>query len=147
MSIFFSTIFICLIVGAVVFLYAQYNIQLKRALGKEPSAGISLARKTFPDKSASSTLSDTQWKAVKVKTDLMCCRSAENMRGQVFLVSEAPEFPLKNCSSKECLCRYIHMNDRREGDDRRETTEFLKELSSQQKKNRRKIEDRRQVNI
>lgn len=144
MSIFITTFFICLIVGASVFFYIQYQIQLGKALGREPSAGVSLARKSFANKSALAASSNTQWKAVKVQPGLMCCQAAESMRGRVYLVAEAPDFPLKKCKSKECKCRYIHMNDRREGEDRRETTEFLIRMSDFQQEDRRKLKDRRQ---
>ena len=138
MSIFFFTFFICLIAGAVIFLYVQYNIQLNKALGREPASGVSLARRSSPDKTAASPSPNSQWKAVKVKTGLMCCRPAESMRDQLYLVSEAPGFPLENCKAKDCQCRYIQMNDRREGSDRRETTEFLKKERQQQEEERRR---------
>lgn len=147
MSVFFTTFFICLIVGASVFFFVQYQIQLRKALGMERSAGVSLARKSFEHKAAQRGASNTQWKAVKVQPGLMCCQTAESMRGRIYLVAEAPDFPLKKCQSKECKCRYIHMNDRREGDDRRETTEFLIKMNNFQGQERRKTKDRRQVNL
>lgn len=144
MSIFFTTVFICLIAGAAFFLYVQYHIQLRKARGMDRSPGVSLAPKLFADQAAQAVSANTQWRAVKVQTGLMCCQAAESMRGRVYLVAEAPNFPLKKCESRECKCRYIHLNDRREGDDRRETTEFLIRMNNFQGQERRRTQDRRQ---
>ena len=144
MSIFFTTVFICLIAGSAFFLYVQYHIQLRKAQGMDLSPGVSLAPKSFADQAAQAELTNTQWKAVKVHTGLMCCQVAESMRGRVYLVAEAPSFPLKKCESRDCKCRYIHLNDRREGDDRRETTEFLIRRNKFEGQDRRKTKDRRQ---
>ena len=140
MSIFFFTTFICLMLAIVVFFYVQYQIQLRKAQGKQPSAGVSLSPRPAPVTAAST---DTRWKAVKVKVDLMCCKPAERISEQVFLVAEAPQFPLKNCDSTDCQCRYVHLTDRRDGGDRRESTLFLKDHYLQNEKDRRKLKDRR----
>ena len=141
----FTFIFIILLVllaAGAIFLFIQYNIQLNIATGKT-SPNDKLSRVKSPVYSSSS--STTRWKAVKVKTGLMCCKSAERIRGKVFLTAEAPVFPLKDCKVKGCECRYIHMNDRREGDDRRESTEFITDLYNLHGKDRRKINDRRKI--
>lgn len=143
MSIFITTFFICLIVGACFFLYVQYHIQLRKAQGMNLSPGVSLAPKSFAGRTAQAVLTNKQWRAVKVHPGLMCCDAAESMRGRVYLVAEAPSFPLKKCESKGCECRYIHLNDRREGDDRRETTEFLVKMNNFEGQERRKTRDRR----
>lgn len=123
-----------------IFLYVQYNIQLNLATGKTSSNQQFKRNRSQAFKPASS---DTRWKAVKVKTGLMCCKAAEKMRSQVYLSADAPVFPLESCQSKNCECRYIHMDDRREGDDRRESTEFLNDLYDMHDKDRREIKDRR----
>lgn len=140
MSTFITTILIVLLIAAGIFLFVQYGIQLKKATGRASSTTKIAARKSTPTQSTSST---TQWKAVKVKTGLMCCKRAERMRGQVFLTAEAPTFPLKDCKVKTCECKYLHIDDRRDGDDRRESTEFLNDLYDLHNKDRRKIKDRR----
>ena len=133
-----------LLVGACVYLYLQYNILLEKAMGKGASATLPVARKPAARKSRPE---DTQWKAVKVKTGLMCCQRAEKMRGEVFLIADAPGFPLKDCKVDGCECKYIHMDDRRDGDDRRESTEFLEDLFGLHRKNRRKNGDRRAMTL
>lgn len=144
MFTFIIIILIVLLVAGGVFLYVQYNIQLNLATGNT-SSNKKLKRDKFPVYKSSS--SDTRWKAVKIKTGLMCCKAAERMRSQVYLTTEAPVFPLEDCKVKSCQCKYIHMNDRREEDDRRESTEFLDDLYDMHNKDRRKIKDRRKSNL
>lgn len=146
MSVFFTTLFICLVAGAAVFLYVQYHIQLKKARGSERSPGVSLARRSFASNSVKPVSQGTSWRAVKVKTGLMCCQAAERLSGRVYLVTDAPDFPLKKCDSQECECRYVYMNDRRDGEERRETTEFLIKMNKFKDDERRKTKDRRQQN-
>jgi hypothetical protein len=143
----FTFIFIILIVllaAGGIFLFVQYNIQLNLATGKT-SPNEKIKHDKSPDYKPSS--STTRWKAVRIKTGLMCCKAAERMRSQVYLSAEAPTFPLEGCKSKGCECKYIHMNDRRETDDRRESTEFLNDLYDMHDKDRRKIKDRRISNL
>ena len=144
MFTFIFIILIVLLVAGGIFLYVQYNIQLNLATGK-----TSPNKKIKRDKSQvlKSSSSKTSWKAVKVKTGLMCCEAAEKMRSQVYLSADAPVFPLEDCKVKGCQCRYIHMNDRREEDERRESTEFLNDLFDMHDKDRRKIKDRRKSNL
>ena len=143
MFTFIIIILIALLAAVGIFLYVQYNIQLNLVTGKT-SPNIKSKRDKFP---AYKPSSDTRWKAVKVKTGLMCCKAAEKMRSQVYLSAEAPVFPLEGCKVKSCQCRYIHMSDRREEDDRRESTEFLDDLYDMHDKDRRKIKDRRKSNL
>ena len=143
----FTLVFIVLFVLLVAvggFLYVQYQIQLNLATGKTSPKKKNQRNKLLSPKATSSS---TQWKAVKVKAGLMCCKEAEKMRSQIYLTAEAPAFPLEGCKAKKCECKYIHMNDRREGDDRRESTDFLNDLYDMHDKDRRKIKDRRKTNL
>ena len=63
--------------------------------------------------------SSTQWRAVKIASGLLCCDAVEKMAGQVFLASESPQLPLEGCSEDDCRCKYVHLEDRRSGGDRR----------------------------
>ena len=63
--------------------------------------------------------SSTQWRAVRIAPGLICCDAVGKLADQVFLASESPTLPLGNCSQKDCRCKYIHLEDRRSGGDRR----------------------------
>ena len=58
--------------------------------------------------------------AVSVAAGPKCCNEALELKGRRFLSAAAPNIPLPNCDGKSCGCRFIHFEDRREGEDRRE---------------------------
>ena len=76
------------------------------------------SKKTLPTSSLADR-SDTQWRAVKIAPGLICCGAAGRLTDQVFLSKEAPQLPLDGCTEKDCRCKYVHMDDRRSGGDRR----------------------------
>ena len=139
MFTFIFYLLVILFIAAGVFLYIRYNIEINKAQNRTPERQVRKARKPVLAQASS----DTQWRAVKMKPGLMCCRVAEVMRGKVFLASEAPTFPLKECKQKECSCKYTHLEDRRDEDDRRQATEYLDELYDMHQKDRRKSKGRR----
>jgi hypothetical protein len=57
--------------------------------------------------------------AVSIKPGAYACSQANEMAGQRFLATEAPEIPLPDCQSSNCECHFVHHNDRRAGKDRR----------------------------
>jgi len=63
--------------------------------------------------------SSTQWSAVKIAPGLISCGAAGKLAGKVFLSRESPQFPLDGCTEKDCRCKYVHLDDRRDGSDRR----------------------------
>ncbi len=63
--------------------------------------------------------SSTQWRAVKIAPGLISCGAAGKLADKVFLSSESPRLPLDGCSEQDCRCKYVHLDDRREGGDRR----------------------------
>ena len=67
----------------------------------------------------SETRETTRWRSVKISPGTNRCEYASILSGKVFLLSEAPPLPLVNCGEANCSCRYIHLDDRRSGADRR----------------------------
>ncbi len=61
----------------------------------------------------------TRWRAVRIKPGLICCDAASRIGDEVFLASESPKLPLEGCGERNCQCKYIHLEDRRSGGDRR----------------------------
>jgi len=65
-------------------------------------------------------LTDTSpFHAVSIKTGEKACAAAREISGKRFLSSAAPRLPLPGCDVRECQCRFVHHNDRRNGKDRR----------------------------
>jgi hypothetical protein len=57
--------------------------------------------------------------AVSIKAGPSCAQTAMKHSGRRYLSREAPLIPLPTCDVKNCRCRYLHHEDRREGFDRR----------------------------
>jgi hypothetical protein len=58
--------------------------------------------------------------AVSIKFTNKACDAAKEMAGRRFLSGTAPRIPLPNCDALECSCKFVHHQDRRSGDDRRD---------------------------
>ena len=87
--------------------------------------------------------SDTRWRAVEIQPGLVCCESASNIAQEIFLASEAPAFPLDNCSRKVCRCKYKFLEDRRSSEDRRDESITLSSVTQGYEEDRRHLIGRR----
>ena len=74
-----------------------------------------------------------EFHAVAVRFDSKtACEAVEALKGERFLSNEVPSLPLPECDSADCRCRYLHFEDRRDGDDdRRLATSALRESSGE----------------
>jgi hypothetical protein len=59
------------------------------------------------------------FRAVSIEFSGEACAAARELAGKRFLESEAPITPLDGCDLPRCRCRYVHYNDRRGSEDRR----------------------------
>jgi len=86
-----------------------------------------------------------QYHAVSIKAGAYACRAANEIAGQRFLASEAPNIPLPGCNATECDCHFVHHKDRRTGKDRRSpfTSGGIAAATGTFTGERRKGEDRR----
>ncbi len=83
--------------------------------------------------------------AVKIKRCMEACAQVMTHSDKLFLISEAPGLPLKDCDRVfDCNCRFIHFADRRQGEDRRSHSVVLQsvfrgeELRGNKKRGRRR---------
>lgn len=68
-------------------------------------------------------------RSVSIVCDFSACEAAKALRHNRYLVSEAPLFPLPDCGSSNCSCKYAHHEDRRgERGDRRASMALSSEL-------------------
>ena len=86
-----------------------------------------------------------KYHAVSIKPGAYACSAANEIAGQRFLATEAPNLPLPGCDAAECDCHFAHHNDRRTGKDRRSpfTSGGLAAATGTFAGERRKGEDRR----
>ena len=72
------------------------------------------------------------YQSVSVVCASSACEAAKALAEKRFLSSEAPIFPLSNCSSSTCSCKYVHYDDRRSNSgDRRSLTALRTDLFEQ----------------
>lgn len=90
---------------------------------------------------------DTRWRAVKVAPGLICCDAVSELSGQVFLSRLSPKLPMDECTVEECRCKYIHLEDRRNGGDRRVALGELDSYLPFNQQERRKSEGRREADL
>jgi len=105
----FTVIALAIVAVAIVWLVSNRfgkNVLAKRS--RRTSAASGLADR-----------SDTQWRAVKIAPGLICCGAAGKLTDKIFLSKEAPQLPLDGCTEEDCRCKYVHLEDRRSGGDRR----------------------------
>jgi hypothetical protein len=91
--------------------------------------------------------SDTRWRSVKIRPGMAPCRPIAEITGQIFLAQDAPSLPLKNCTRKDCRCRYVFLEDRRSGEDRRLEIERLSGFLPNLDRDRRHITGRRYADL
>jgi hypothetical protein len=103
------------VIAVAVAVIASY-ILLSRFLSREPVTARAGRTSVATGKTDNSS---TQWRAVKVSPGLICCDAVSEVSEQVFLSRLAPSLPLDECSVGDCRCKYIHLEDRRSGGDRR----------------------------
>ncbi len=58
--------------------------------------------------------------AVEISPGPGSCKAASALKGLRHLARSAPMLPLPGCPADACRCRYLHYEDRRSGEDRRE---------------------------
>jgi len=89
----------------------------------------------------------TQWRAVKIAPGLDCCEEASNLADKVFLASASPHLPLEGCGQTDCNCRYVHLEDRRSGGDRRVELGELDAFLPANQVERRQVAGRRNTDL
>ena len=108
-----NTILVIVVLAIVVIAFVLLVSKLLGKLFRSKGSKKSLSR------SGGADASTTRWRSVKIAPGLICCDQAAKTADQVFLSSESPTLPLEGCTAKQCSCRYIHLDDRRSGGDRR----------------------------
>ena len=66
---------------------------------------------------------DSPFHAVSIRPGVVSCQASKQFGSMRFLSSNAPRFPLPECTCAKCECSYTHYADRRRGFDRRRTLE------------------------
>jgi hypothetical protein len=113
-SIILAIVIICLLAALIMYGFKPYDYggsvkQVKKIEKTDDSTDMSLDSKSL----------DSKWRSVKIRPGMAPCRPVAEITGRIFLAQAAPSLPLANCTKKNCRCRYIFLEDRRSGTDRR----------------------------
>jgi hypothetical protein len=104
---------VLLIVLAVVWLV------VRRRDGGTSKARPAPAKRTLGATSATPDSDTSEFHAVSIKALASSCQAAKLIQGKRYLSNAAPKLPLDGCDAATCKCRFVHHEDRRTGDDRR----------------------------
>lgn len=104
-----------------------------------------LAKKATPIANAKRPSSTGDFRAVEIAPSIMCCESARQVTGRVYLLREAPRLPLMGCTMPtKCACRFRKNPDRRDSDRRMfgatETNRWFAGLENRERRGRRSAE-------
>ena len=124
---------IVLILVAVIFLFRPYDY----------GAGLQRFAKIGKADADSDPSADTEWRSVKIRPGLICCKQVTALSDQLFLSKDAPPLPLPDCAEVNCSCHYLFFGDRRSGLDRRVELQKLAEYLPGLGKERRRTGGRR----
>ena len=108
-SIFLSIVILLLLAGLILYGFKPYDYGGSKRHVRKPERSNPGAGKP----------SDARWRSVKIRPGAAPCRAITEVTGRIFLAQDAPSLPLQNCSKENCQCRYVFLEDRRSGDDRR----------------------------
>lgn len=105
---------VILIVFAIAVAVVVFYLLVAKLLSRKPASARSARFAGTQGERA-----DTRWRAVRIAPGLICCDAVSELSGQVFLSRLSPRLPMDGCTVTDCRCRYIHLEDRRSGGDRR----------------------------
>jgi hypothetical protein len=91
--------------------------------------------------------SSTKWRAVKIAPGLISCDAAGKLTDKIYLSMESPQLPLDGCTEKDCRCKYVHLDDRRDGGARRIELGELSAFFPVSQVERRQISGRRSTDL
>lgn len=103
-----------LLVGGLMFVSSIFDFGGRRSTRTRKATG-----KTARSAEQNEALLAAKWRSVKISPGLICCDTVGLLAGKTFLAQEAPPLPLEKCAENDCRCKYIHLDDRRRGGDRR----------------------------
>lgn len=101
-----------LLLGGLIFCVAYYwyamresERRLKRLL---ESSEVALAKPSY--------------RCVRIEAGSVACQHVQVLLSKPILVDDAPRLPLLGCNVAQCNCKFIRFDDRRSGEDRRNSS-------------------------
>jgi len=136
-SIILSIVIICLLAALIMYGFRPYDY----------GGSVKRFRKTAKAGAIARKASDPKWRSVKIRPGTTRCRPVAEITGRIFLAQGAPSLPLADCTNENCQCRYIFLEDRRSGDDRRLEFGRFGDFIPEYQRDRRRISGRRYADL
>jgi len=112
------------------------------------AAATSLMTGATPAPSASSAkpVRPTVAVVLRVQEPDCACENARKFADKIFVLGNAPQLPFKGCMQADCRCRYQPITDRRTKGEQRKNASRREQIRFDMKDDRRQGQDRRQTN-
>ena len=110
------------------------------ALAAVTAVGLLLWRHRNNKTQKKSPRTYSKYRSVRVHYEQDACYAVKKLKDKPFLWQNAPMLPLAGCTVKQCLCKYVHLEDRREEHRRTPVVRFFVDSSDA---DRRTSADRR----
>ena len=109
-----------------------------------PSPMTSTAR--APSASSAKPVRPTVAVVLRVQEPNCACENARKFADKIFVLGNAPQLPFKGCMQADCRCRYQPITDRRSKGEQRKNASRREQIRFDMKDDRRQGQDRRQTN-
>ena len=130
------------------FLQLRGRDSAERVTSARTAAATSLttAATQVPSASSAKPVRPTVAVVLRVQEPDCACENARKFADKIFVLGNAPQLPFKGCMQADCRCRYQPITDRRTKGEQRKNASRREQIRFDMKDDRRQGQDRRQTN-
>ena len=130
------------------FLQLRGRDSAERVTSARTAAATSLttAATQVPSASSAKPVRPTVAVVLRVQEPNCACENARKFADKIFVLGNAPQLPFKGCMQADCRCRYQPITDRRTKGEQRKNANRREQIRFDMKDDRRQGQDRRQTN-
>ena len=130
------------------FLQLRGRDSAERVTSARAAAATSLttAATQVPSASSAKPVRPTVAVVLRVQEPNCACENARKFADKIFVLGNAPQLPFKGCMQADCRCRYQPITNRRTKGEQRKNASRREQIRFDMKDDRRQGQDRRQTN-
>jgi len=130
------------------FLQLRGRDSAERVTSARTAAATSLttAATQVPSASSAKPVRPTVAVVLRVQEPDCACENARKFADKIFVLGNAPQLPFKGCMQADCRCRYQPITNRRTKGEQRKNASRREQIRFDMKDDRRQGQDRRQTN-
>ena len=110
------------------------------------ATSLTTAATQVPSASSAKPVRPTVAVVLRVQEPNCACENARKFADKIFVLGNAPQLPFKGCMQADCRCRYQPITDRRTKGEQRKNASRREQIRFDMKDDRRQGQDRRQTN-